>query len=47
MEFLAATAPTGRLGRLSDIGAIAAFLASAEAGWINGQVILANNGGSG
>ena len=47
MEFMAATAPTGRLGLPSDIGPIAAFLASAEAGWINGQVILANNGGSG
>ena len=42
-----APAPTGRLGRPFDIDAIAAFLASAEAGWINGQVVLANNGGSG
>jgi len=39
--------PAGRLGLPADIGPIAAFLASPNAGWINGQVILANNGGSG
>lgn len=47
MEAMAAVAPAGRMGRPSDIGPIAAFLASSEAGWINGQVILANDGGNG
>jgi 3-oxoacyl-[acyl-carrier protein] reductase len=44
MEALAAAAPTGRMGLPSDIGPIVAFLATPEAGWINGQTILANNG---
>ncbi len=44
IESLAAAAPAGRMGLPSDIGTIAAFLAAPDAGWINGQVILANNG---
>lgn len=44
LEALASAAPMGRLGQPSDIAAIAAFLASSDAGWINGQTILANNG---
>ena len=44
IDTLAAAAPTGRMGRPADIAAIAAFLATPEAGWINGQTILANNG---
>jgi 3-oxoacyl-[acyl-carrier protein] reductase len=44
MEALAAAAPAGRMGLPSDIGPIVAFLATPEAGWINGQTILANNG---
>ena len=44
IDALAAAAPSGRMGRPSDIAAIAAFLATPEAGWINGQTILANNG---
>lgn len=44
---LASVALTGRLGQPSDIAPIAAFLASPEAGWISGQTILANNGGTG
>ena len=46
MEAMAATAPAGRLGMPSDISGIAAFLASLDASWINGQVILANDGGT-
>ena len=44
LDALAAAAPAGRLGRPEDIAGLAAFLAGPEAGWINGQTILANNG---
>lgn len=44
IEALAAAAPAGRMGQPADIAVIAAFLATPEAGWINGQTILANNG---
>lgn len=44
MHTIAAETPAGRIGQPSDIAPIAAFLASSEAGWINGQTILANNG---
>ena len=46
MESLAAAAPMRRLGHPSDIAGIAAFLATPAAGWVNGQILLANNGGS-
>lgn len=36
--------PTGRLGEPADIAAAIAFLASAEAGWITGQVLSVNGG---
>ncbi len=36
--------PLERLGTPEDIGNIVAFLASEEAGWINGQIIRANGG---
>lgn len=36
--------PFGRLGTPADIASVAAFLASPESGWINGQVIRANGG---
>ncbi|EJJ29609.1 hypothetical protein PMI11_02090 [Rhizobium sp. CF142] len=36
--------PLGRLGLPEDIARIVSFLASAESGWINGQVIRANGG---
>ena len=44
MNTIASETPAGRIGQPSDIAPIAAFLATAEAGWINGQTILANNG---
>ena len=44
MNTVATETPAGRIGQPSDIAPIAAFLASPEAGWINGQTILANNG---
>jgi len=40
----AAAHPSGRLGLPADIAAAAAFLLSAEAGWINGQVLAVNGG---
>jgi 3-oxoacyl-[acyl-carrier protein] reductase len=36
--------PLGRLGEPDDIARVVSFLASAEGGWINGQVIKANGG---
>ncbi len=36
--------PFGRLGEPEDIARVVAFLLSAEAGWVNGQVIRANGG---
>jgi 3-oxoacyl-[acyl-carrier protein] reductase len=39
-----AQTPLGRVGLPEDIGPIAVFLASAEAGWINGETILAAGG---
>ncbi len=36
--------PFGRLGEPDDIASIVAFLASPDAGWINGQTIRANGG---
>ena len=44
IDDLASAAPSHRLGLPSDIAPLAVFLASAEAGWINGQTILTNNG---
>jgi len=37
-------AALSRLGRPEDIGPIVAFLCSAEAGWITGQILAANGG---
>ena len=36
--------PFGRLGEPQDIAGVASFLLSADAGWVNGQVIRANGG---
>jgi 3-oxoacyl-[acyl-carrier protein] reductase len=36
--------PLGRIGQPSDIASIAAFLASDEAVWVNGQSIKATGG---
>ena len=40
----AALNPTRRIGKPADIGAMAAFLASEEAGWVNGQNIIVDGG---
>jgi NAD(P)-dependent dehydrogenase (short-subunit alcohol dehydrogenase family) len=39
--------PLGRVGEPEDVAALAAFLVSAEAGWITGQVIAVDGGLSG
>lgn len=40
----AAAYPLGRLGEPEDIGAVVAFLASPDAGWITGQTIVVDGG---
>jgi NAD(P)-dependent dehydrogenase (short-subunit alcohol dehydrogenase family) len=43
---VAASYPLGRLGVPEDVGAAAAFLASADAAWITGQTLVVDGGGS-
>jgi enoyl-[acyl-carrier protein] reductase III len=38
--------PMGRLGTPADIGKVVALLCSEDAGWITGQVIMADGGAS-
>jgi NAD(P)-dependent dehydrogenase (short-subunit alcohol dehydrogenase family) len=40
----AAAYPLGRLGEPEDIGAAVAFLASADAAWITGQILTIDGG---
>ncbi len=44
IDKIAQMAPLGRLGQPDDIAAVIAFLASADGGWINGQVLRVNGG---
>lgn len=44
IERLAKLNPFERLGEPDDIARVVSFLASEEAGWINGQIIRANGG---
>lgn len=44
IDRLAKIAPLERLGQPQDIAAAVAFLAGADGGWINGQVLRANGG---
>jgi 3-oxoacyl-[acyl-carrier protein] reductase len=39
-----ARTPLGRIGQPGDIATIAAFLASDDSGWLNGQAIQAAGG---
>ena len=41
---LVAMTPLGRIGQPSDIGRVAVFLASDEASWLTGEIILASGG---
>lgn len=43
---LAASVPLGRMGTPADIANVVAFLASADGGWVTGQTLAANGGGS-
>ena len=43
-EQVAATYPLGRLGVPSDIGSVVAFLLSADAAWITGQLLVIDGG---
>lgn len=44
IEAIAQMNPFKRLGEPDDIAGVVAFLASPQAGWVNGQVIRANGG---
>ncbi|SDX22206.1 3-oxoacyl-[acyl-carrier protein] reductase [Collimonas sp. OK242] len=44
VERLSKLAPLERLGQPQDIAAAVAFLAGADGGWINGQILRANGG---
>ncbi len=44
VQRLAQMSPLERLGQPEDIAAVVSFLAGAEGGWINGQVLRANGG---
>jgi 3-oxoacyl-[acyl-carrier protein] reductase len=41
---LVAETPLGRVGQPSDIGPVAAFLASADSGWITGETLVVSGG---
>src|SRR5262249_11408102 len=41
---LVAHTPLGRIGQPEDIARVAVFLASDDAGWLTGEVILASGG---
>lgn len=45
-EQIRQTTPLGRVGTSEDIGSIVSLLCSDKADWINGQIIIANGGGS-
>jgi 3-oxoacyl-[acyl-carrier protein] reductase len=40
----AAETPLGRIGQPQDIATAAAFLASADSGWLSGQTVYASGG---
>jgi 3-oxoacyl-[acyl-carrier protein] reductase len=42
-----AATPLGRIGQPDDIATVAVFLASDDAGWVTGQVLLASGGATG
>ena len=44
VQRLAHLSPLERLGQPEDIAAVVSFLASAEGGWVNGQILRANGG---
>ena len=44
VQRLAHMSPLERLGQPDDIAAVVSFLASAQGGWVNGQILRANGG---
>jgi 3-oxoacyl-[acyl-carrier protein] reductase len=44
MKMYASMTPLGRLGRAEDVAGVIVFLATDEAGWVNGQTIRVNGG---
>ena len=44
MKMYASMTPLGRLGQAEDIASVVVFLATDEAGWVNGQTIRVNGG---
>jgi 3-oxoacyl-[acyl-carrier protein] reductase len=44
IETFAKMPPLQRLGQPEDIASVVAFLVSADAGWVNGQILRANGG---
>lgn len=44
IDKIASMAPLGRLGQPADLAAVVAFLAGADGGWVNGQILRANGG---
>jgi 3-oxoacyl-[acyl-carrier protein] reductase len=44
MKMYASTTPLARLGQAEDIARVVVFLATDEAGWVNGQTIRVNGG---
>ncbi|AXF07596.1 SDR family oxidoreductase [Paraburkholderia sp. SIMBA_055] len=44
IQHFAKMPPLERLGQPEDIASVVAFLASSQAGWVNGQVLRANGG---
>ncbi|MEH6566597.1 MAG: SDR family oxidoreductase [Halopseudomonas sp.] len=44
VQRLAHMSPLERLGQPEDIAAVVSFLASAQGGWVNGQILRANGG---
>ena len=43
-KYITAQTPLGRIGQPQDVAKVAVFLASEDAGWISGEVILASGG---
>jgi 3-oxoacyl-[acyl-carrier protein] reductase len=43
-KHLVSQTPLGRLGQTTDIAPVATFLASADAGWVTGEVIVVSGG---